>query len=252
MRGKEFFEEMKTLAEPHAKEAYENTAALLSDLSEDATFRMLAQFWWLEGGTLGGFGRTWWQTIPMQPQGQYRDVELFLARQLYDESRHGKLFADACIRKGFIQCEQDLYVHPYGRPIPGMLNFATWLQHLGQYNFTTLYAGEQMASECLTFPEFIKAALKYLKDPIVHHVFAAQEHEEAFHGYTGRYVVSKYCQTAAQQDEAHWAAQNTWRILGAAMEDLRRFMKDGEFVPIPPDGEYPRVGPPEKPRTSPR
>ena len=158
---------------------------------------------------------------------------MFLARQLYDESRHGKLYADACIRKGFVQSEQELWTHPYCKPVPGWLNFEMWLEHLGNFNFTTLYAGEQMASECLTFPQLLRAAIKVIEDPIVRWVFEAQWDEESFHGMTGRYVVTKYCQSQLQQDEAAWAAQTTWRLLGTAADDLVKFIKEGEVTPRP-------------------
>jgi hypothetical protein len=47
---------------------------------------------------------------------------------------------------------------------------------------------------------------------------------------TGRYVTTKYCQSQAQQDEAAWAAQTTWRLLGDAAGDLATFIKEGETV----------------------
>ena len=158
---------------------------------------------------------------------------MFLARQLYDGSRHGKLYADACIRKGFVQSEQELWTHPYCKPVPGWLNFEMWLEHLGNFNFTTLYAGEQMASECLTFPQLLKAAIKVIEDPIVRWVFEAQWDEESFHGMTGRYVVTKYCQSQLQQDEAAWAAQTTWRLLGTAADDLSNLSRKAKLRRVP-------------------
>ena len=247
MRGKDFFREMETIAEPIGKATYQSVRDTYSDLTDDQSFRLLAQLWWIEAPTIGNFSRTWWNAVPRSTTGKYRDVEMFLARQLYDESRHGKLYADACIRKGFIKNEEELYTHPYARPVPGWLNFATWLEHLGNYHFTTLYAGEQMASECLTFPKFLDGAIDAIKDPIVRFVFEAQIDEEAFHGMTGRYVVTKYFQTAAQQDEAAWAAQTTWRILGEAAVDLAKFVKDGDATERPALDAHPAVVLPNRP-----
>jgi hypothetical protein len=233
MRGKDFFKEMEALAKPIAQATYESTCENYSKLNDDQQFRLLAQFWFIEAPVIANFSRAWWNAIPRDPGGKYRDVEMFLARQLYDESRHGKLYADACIRKGFVQAEQELWTHPYCKPVPGWLNFEMWLEHLGNFNFTTLYGGEQMASECLTFPYLLKAAIKVIEDPIVRWVFEAQWDEESFHGMTGRYVVSKYCQTQLQQDEAAWAAQTTWRLLSTAADDLVKFIKEGEIKPRP-------------------
>jgi hypothetical protein len=246
MRGKDFFREMETIAAPLAKETYEATRATYSSMDDDQNFRLLGQLWWIEAPTIGDFSRTWWNAIPRDSTGKYRDVEMFLARQLYDESRHGKLYADACIRKGFVQSEEELWGHPYTRPVPAWLNFATWLEHLGHYHFTTLYAGEQMASEHFTFPKFIDGMIDSIEDPIVRWVFEAQVDEEAYHGMTGRYVVTKYCQTQHQQDEAAWAAQTTWRLLGEAAVDLAKFIKDGAYVPRPAIAEHPAVTPPAK------
>ena len=50
---------------------------------------------------------------------------------------------------------------------------------------------------------------------------------------TGRYVVTKYCQSQLQQDEAAWAAQTTWRLLSTAADDLVKFIKEGEVTPRP-------------------
>jgi hypothetical protein len=233
MRGKDFFKEMEALAKPVAQATYESTCENYSKLNDDQQFRLLGQFWFIEAPVIANFSRSWWNSIPRDPSGKYRDVEMFLARQLYDESRHGKLYADACIRKGFVQTEQELWTHPYCRPVPGWLNFEMWLEHLGNFNFTTLYAGEQMASECLTFPNLLKAAIEVIQDPIVRWVFEAQWDEESFHGMTGRYVVTKYCQTQLQQDEAAWAAQTTWRLLSTAADDLIKFIKEGEVTPRP-------------------
>lgn len=233
MRGKDFFREMEALAKPIAQATYESTCENYSNLNDDQQFRLLGQFWFIEAPVIANFSRSWWNAIPRDPSGKYRDVEMFLARQLYDESRHGKLYADACIRKGFVQSEQELWTHPYCRPVPGWLNFEMWLEHLGNFNFTTLYAGEQMASECLTFPQLLKAAIKVIEDPIVRWVFEAQWDEESFHGMTGRYVVTKYCQSQLQQDEAAWAAQTTWRLLSTAADDLVKFIKEGEVTPRP-------------------
>jgi hypothetical protein len=233
MRGKDFFREMEALAKPIAQATYESTCENYSKLNDDQQFRLLGQFWFIEAPVIANFSRSWWNAIPRDPGGKYRDVEMFLARQLYDESRHGKLYADACIRKGFVQSEQELWTHPYCKPVPGWLNFEMWLEHLGNFNFTTLYAGEQMASECLTFPQLLKAAIKVIEDPIVRWVFEAQWDEESFHGMTGRYVVTKYCQSQLQQDEAAWAAQTTWRLLGTAADDLIKFIKEGEVTPRP-------------------
>jgi hypothetical protein len=233
MRGKDFFREMEALAKPIARATYESTCENYSKLNDDQQFRLLGQFWFIEAPVIANFSRSWWNAIPRDPGGKYRDVEMFLARQLYDESRHGKLYADACIRKGFVQSEQELWTHPYCKPVPGWLNFEMWLEHLGNFNFTTLYAGEQMASECLTFPQLLKAAIKVIEDPIVRWVFEAQWDEESFHGMTGRYVVTKYCQSQLQQDEAAWAAQTTWRLLGTAADDLVKFIKEGEVTPRP-------------------
>jgi hypothetical protein len=233
MRGKDFFREMEALAKPIAQATYESTCENYSKLNDDQQFRLLGQFWFIEAPVIANFSRSWWNAIPRDPGGKYRDVEMFLARQLYDESRHGKLYADACIRKGFVQSEQELWTHPYCKPVPGWLNFEMWLEHLGNFNFTTLYAGEQMASECLTFPHLLKAAIKVIEDPIVRWVFEAQWDEESFHGMTGRYVVTKYCQSQLQQDEAAWAAQTTWRLLSTAADDLIKFIKEGEVTPRP-------------------
>src|ERR1700730_6558399 len=230
MRGKDFFREMEAMARPLAKQTYEATRESYANLNEDQAFRLLAQLWFIEAPFLGNYARNWWNSIPRDPTGKYRDVEMFLARQLYDEARHGKLYADACIRKGFVKSEEELWPHPYTKPVPGWLNFATWLEHLGGYTFTTLYAGEQMASECLVFPQLLKAAIEVIRDPIVRWVFEAQWEEESFHGMTGRYVTTKYCQSQAQQDEAAWAAQTTWRLLGDAAGDLATFIKEGETV----------------------
>ena len=251
MRGKDFFREMEAIAAPIAKETYEATRATYSNMTEDEKFRLLGQLWFIEAPTIANFSRAWWNAVPRDSSGKYRDVEMFLARQMYDESRHGKLYADACIRKGFVASEDELWTHPYTRPVPGWLNFATWLEHLGNYHFTTLYGGEQMASEALTFPKFIEGAIDGIEDPIVRWVFEAQVDEEAYHGMTGRYVITKYCQTQAQQDEAAWAAQTTWRLLGEAAVDLAKFVKDGAFVPRPPLAEHPEVSLPKKlvPRT---
>ena len=90
-----------------------------------------------------------------------------------------------------------------------------------------------MASECLIFPQLLKGAIEVIKDPIVRWVFEAQWDEEAFHGMMGRYVVTKYCQSQVQQDEAAWAAQTTWRLLGEAAIDLNKFIKDGDVTPRP-------------------
>ena len=239
MRGKDFFREMETLAAPLAKQAYESTCETYSTMDDDQAFRLLAQLWYIETPVLGNYARNWWASVPHDPTGKYRDVELFLSRQLYDESRHGKLYADACIRKGFIQHESELYTHPYARPVPGWLNFTMWLEHLGGFNFTTLYAGEQMASECLTFPQFLRGCIDVVQDPVVRHVFEAQWDEEHFHGMAGRYVVTKYCQTQALQDEAAWAAQTTWRLLGDGVGDLAKFVRDGAFVERPALAEHP-------------
>lgn len=239
MRGKDFFRQMEELAAPIAKQAYEATCETYSTMSDDQAFRLLAQLWYIETPVLGNYARNWWASIPHDPTGKYRDVELFLSRQLYDESRHGKLYADACIRKGFIQREAELYEHPYARPVPGWLNFTMWLEHLGGFNFTTLYAGEQMASECLTFPQFLRGCIEVVRDPVVRHVFEAQWDEEHFHGMSGRYVVTKYCQTQPLQDEAAWAAQTTWRLLGDGVGDLAKFVKDGAFVSRPALAEHP-------------
>ncbi|MEA2626332.1 MAG: hypothetical protein QOD06_2377 [Candidatus Binatota bacterium] len=247
MRGKDFFREMETIAAPIGKETYEGTRATYSNLNEDQKFRLLCQLWWIEAPTIANFSRSWWNAIPRDPSGKYRDVEMFLARQMYDESRHGKLYADACIRKGFVQREEELWTHPYARPVQGWLNFAAWLEHLGNYHFTTLYAGEQMASECLTFPKFLEGAIAAIEDPIVRWVFEAQEDEESFHGMTGRYVVTKYCQTQLQQDEAAWAAQTTWKLLGQAAVDLAQFVKEGESMERPPLEQHPAFAPPAKP-----
>jgi hypothetical protein len=233
MRGKDFFREMEALAKPLAKQTHESTCESYSNLSDDQAFRLLGQLWFIEAPVLGNYARNWWNTIPRDPTGKYRDVEMFLSRQLYDESRHGKLYADACIRKGFVQSDQELWTHPYAKPVPGWLNFTMWLEHLGGFNFTTLYAGEQMASECLIFPQLLKGAIEVIKDPIVRWVFEAQWDEEAFHGMMGRYVVTKYCQSQVQQDEAAWAAQTTWRLLGEAAIDLNKFIRDGDVTPRP-------------------
>jgi hypothetical protein len=230
MRGKDFFREMENLSKPIAQQTYESVCETYSTMNDDQAFRFLGQFWFIEAPVLGGIARSWWSAIPSDPTGKYRDVEMFLARQLYDESRHGKLYADACIRKGFVKSEQELWGHPYTKPVPGWLNFASWLQHLSSYQLTTLYAGEQMASEALTFPYFLKAAIKSIQDPVVRFAFEAQWDEECFHGMTGRYVVTKYCQTQAQQDEAAWAVQTTWRLLGEGAADLAKFVKAGETV----------------------
>ncbi len=243
MRGKDFFRDMESMARPLAKHAYEATRETYSNLTDDEAFRLLAQLWFIEAPVLGNYARNWWNSIPRDPTGKYRDVEMFLSRQLYDEARHGKLYADACIRKGFIGLDQELFTHPYGKPVPGWLNFTMWLEHLGGYHFTTLYAGEQMASECLVFPMFLKACIEVVQDPVVRWVFEAQWDEESFHGTCGRYVISKYCQTQAQQDEAAWAAQTTWRLLGEAVSDLAKFVKDGEFVPRPSLAEYSATAP---------
>ena len=251
MRGKDFFREMEQIAAPLAKQAYEGACETYAKLSDDDAFRLLAQLWFIEAPVLGNYARNWWNAIPRDPHGRYRDVEMFLTRQLYDEARHGKLYADACIRKGFIKHEAELFEHPYARPIPGWLNFTMWLEHLGGYHFTTLYAGEQMASECLVFPRVLQACIDVIEDPVVRWVFEAQIDEEHFHGTSGRYVISKYCQTAAQQDEASWAAHTTWRLLAEGVTDLAKFVADGAFVPRPPLAEHPAVVTPTKvlPRT---
>jgi hypothetical protein len=85
-----------------------------------------------------------------------------------------------------------------------------------------------------------------IEDPVVRWVFEAQVDEESYHGMTGRYVVTKYCQTQHQQDEAAWAAQTTWRLLGEAAVDLAKFIKDGAYVPRPAITEHPAVTPPAK------
>jgi len=251
MRGKDFFREMETIAAPIAKATYDSVRDTYSDMNDDQKFRFLAQFWYIEAPTIANFSRAWWNAVPRDTTGKYRDVEMFLARQLYDESRHGKLYADACIRKGYVKSEDELWTHPYTRPVPGWLNFANWLEHLGNYHFTTLYGGEQMASECLTFPKFLEGAIDAIDDPVVRWAFEAQTEEEAFHGMTGRYVVTKYCQTAHQQDEAAWAAQTTWRLLAEASVDLAKFVMDGQTVERPPIAAHPAVSPPAKrvPRT---
>lgn len=251
MRGKDFFREMEAIAKPIAAGAYESTCETYSKLSDDGAFRLLAQLWFIEAPVLGNYARNWWNSIPRDPTGKYRDVEMFLSRQLYDEARHGKLYADACIRKGFIRHDQELFSHPYAKPVPGWLNFTTWLEHLGGYHFTTLYAGEQMASERLTFPMFLKGCIDVIQDPVVRWVFEAQWDEESFHGMSGKYVITKYCQTKAQQDEAAWAAHTTWRLLGEAVNDLAKFIVDGEFIPRPPLEEHPAVEQPKRlvPRT---
>ncbi|MGD9764004.1 MAG: hypothetical protein AB7V27_09845 [Candidatus Binatia bacterium] len=239
MRGKDYFRMMQELAAPLAKQAYETTCETYAKLSDDEAFRLLAQLWFIEAPVLGNYARNWWNTIPRDPAGKYRDVEMFLSRQLYDEARHGKLYADACVRKGYIQHEEELYTHPYARPVPGWLNFTMWLEHLGSFNFTTLYAGEQMASECLTFPMVLKACMDVIEDPVIRWVFEAQWDEEHFHGTSGRYVITKYCQTAAQQEEASWAAHTTWRLLAEGVGDLAKFVKDGAYVPRPAFAEHP-------------
>ncbi len=246
MRGKEFFRQMEDLAQPLAKQAYEATCDTYASLDDDQAFRLLAQLWFIEAPVLGNYARNWWNAIPRDPTGKYRDVEMFLTRQLYDEARHGKLYADACIRKGFIQRDDELFTHPYAKPVPGWLNFTMWLEHLGGFHFTTLYAGEQMASECLTFPMFLKACVDVIKDPVVRWVFEAQLDEEHFHGMSGRYVITKYCQTQAQQDEAAWAAQTTWRLLAEGVGDLAKFVKEGAFVPRPALAAHPAVAAPKK------
>src|SRR5262249_40638385 len=151
---------------------------------------------------------------------------------------------------GFIQHESELYTHPYAKPVPGWLNFTMWLEHLGGYRFTTLYAGEQMASEGLTVPQFLRACIEGIQDRVVRHVLEAQWDEEHFHGMSGRYVITKYCQTQPQQDEAAWAAQTTCRLLGEGVGDLAKFVKDGAFVPRPEFEEHPAVA--MSPRPAPR
>jgi len=238
MRGKDFVREMDALAQPVAKMAAESAGELLSNLNDDEAFRLLAQFWYIEGPTIGHYSRSWWNSIPSDPTGKYGDVELLLARQLYDESRHGKLYADACVRKGYIQDSRELYGHPYSKPVPAWLNFTTWLIHLGNHHFTTLYAGEQLASEGLIFPQVLKATVKALQDPVVKWVFEAQEDEEAFHGMCGKYVVTKYCQTPELQAEAAWAVETTLRLEAEAFADLGKFVKDGITVPRPAPPDY--------------
>ena len=109
MRGKDFFREMEAMAQPLAKQTYEATRESYANLNDDQAFRLLAQLWFIEAPVLGNYARNWWNSIPRDPTGKYRDVEMFLARQLYDEARHGKLYADACIRKGFVKSEEDLW-----------------------------------------------------------------------------------------------------------------------------------------------
>src|SRR5262249_29175544 len=151
---------------------------------------------------------------------------------------------------GFIRHESELYTHPYARPVPGWLNFTMWLEHLGGYRFTTLYAGEQMASECLTFPQFLRACIEVVQDPVVRHVFEAPWDEEHFTGSRGKYVTPRYCQAQPQQDEAAWAAQTAWRLLAEGVGDLAKFVKDGAFVPRPAFEEHPAVA--TAPRPAPR
>ncbi|MGD9763560.1 MAG: hypothetical protein AB7V27_07600 [Candidatus Binatia bacterium] len=245
MRGKDFVREMEALAAPIAKQAYDGTCETYANLSDDQAFRLLGQLWWLEGPEVPAFARAWWQSIPGDPTGKYRDVEMFLSRQLYDESRHGKLYAAACIQKGFVKHEQELYGHPYTRPVPGLINFTIWMQHLGNYMFTTLYTAEQLASENLTFPSFIDAMLRVIDDPIVRGPFEGQYDEERYHGLSGRYVVAKYCHDGALQEEGLWAAKISWNLLQQMAADLGKFVKDGSVEEMRPAPKYERLALPQ-------
>jgi hypothetical protein len=161
--------------------------------------------------------------------GAYEDCLNMISRKAYDEQKHGRIYWDAVLERGWAANRRELFGHQYGQTLFGIKMFLAWLAYVGSSHPAVQHSGDSVASEFQS-AQSIHALGESLAgyDPIIAKAFLSQEYEEMTHVKMGEYVVGRYATTPEIQFQCLWAAYHNLRSLDLGLRDFIDFVEEDD------------------------
>jgi hypothetical protein len=231
LNGTRFLGLLQELIDPYRRETW----AMVDDWARQVRwtdrkiFKTVVQFGALEMHGARIYNEWYRGTLPYvdYTNGQFEDALNMIARKSYDEQKHGRIYWDAVLERGWASNRRELFNHQYGQALFGMKMFLAWLTYVGQSHPAVQHCGDSVASEFQSAASIhaLGEAIAPV-DPIIAKAFLAQEYEEMTHVKMGEYVVSRYANTPQTQFQCLWASYHNLRSLRLALEDFVQFVEE--------------------------
>lgn len=192
-------------------------------------FKTVVQFGALEMHGARIYNEWYRGTLPYvdYTNGHFEDALNMIARKASDEQKHGRIYFDAVLERGWAENRRELFNHQYAQALFGMKMFVAWLNYVGASHPAVQHCGDSVSSEFQS-AQSIHALGQSLAtvDPIIAKAFLAQEYEEMTHVKMGEYVVGRYATTPEIQFQCLWASYHNLRALRLGLEDFVEFVED--------------------------
>ncbi|MGD9762405.1 MAG: hypothetical protein AB7V27_01640 [Candidatus Binatia bacterium] len=199
--------------------------------TDKKVFKTVLQFGALEMHGARIYNEWYKGTLPYVDYGSgaFEDCLNLISRKAYDEQKHGRIYWDAVLERGWAGNRRELFGHEYSQAIFGMKMFVSWLAYVGSSHPAVQHAGDSVSSEFQS-AQSIHALGESLAtfDPIIAKAFLAQEYEEMTHVKMGEYVVGRYASTPAIQFQCLWAAHHNLHSLNLALKSFIDFVEEDD------------------------
>ncbi|MGE0521369.1 MAG: hypothetical protein AB7P78_20530, partial [Candidatus Binatia bacterium] len=199
--------------------------------TDKKVFKTVVQFGALEMHGARIYNEWYKGTLPYVDYGTgaFEDCLNLISRKAYDEQKHGRIYWDAVLERGWAGNRRELFGHEYAQAVFGMKMFVAWLSYVGSAHPAVQHAGDSVSSE-FQAAESIHALGESLAtfDPIIAKAFLAQEFEEMTHVKMGEYVVGRYASTPAIQFQCLWASHHNLHSLNLAFKDFIDFVESDD------------------------
>ncbi len=161
--------------------------------------------------------------------GEYEDCLNLITRKASDEQKHGRIYFDAVLERGWAANRKELFGHQYSQALFGMKMFLGWLAYVGSSHPAVQHAGDSVSSEFQS-AQSIHSLGESLSgyDPIIAKAFLSQEYEEMTHVKMGEYVVTRYARTPRIQFQCLWASYHNLHALRLGLQDFINFVEEDD------------------------
>ena len=234
LNGTKFLALMQEAIDPHRSRTWgmvDDWARQLSWTDKKA-FKTALQFGAFEMHGARMYNEWYKGTLPYvdYTNGEFEDCLNLITRKAYDEQKHGRIYWDAVLERGWASSRKELFSHQYGQSLFGIKMFLAWLHYVGSSHPAVQHSGDSVASEFQSAQSIHSMGESLSEfDPIIAKAFLAQEYEEMTHVKMGEYVVTRYAKTPRIQFQCLWATYHNLHALRLGLTDFINFVEEDDL-----------------------